>query len=1042
MRQIKLLGTLEISEDSQSAKVMKYSKGCALLIYLLVTKQAHSREAIADMLWDATSTQQSLRNLRSLLHKIRPSLPELQVTRTQISYRPSRAVTIDLTTLDETLAGDDITALNQALTLYKGELADGFYLEEATLFNEWLVIERERMRQRVWDGYRRICAAYSEQEAWDKGVETARRWVLLDELDEEVQRQLIQFLVADGQISAAVKQFEACRQILWDELGVEPEPATVELGERLAEMQEEIGEGFDWEAVLETQLIWPEPDELADIGMLPAQARIPYHRNAAFIGRKPELLAIADHLLPSRTPTAPTKAMVLHGMGGLGKTQLAVEYAYRYGRFYPGGVFWLSFADPETIAQEVAAVGESGLRFYQGSGQLSLRERVLAVQNAWQEPIPRLLIFDNCEDELLAVDWLPTSGGCSVLVTSRRGVWPLELPIKPLPLTVLERESSIRLVQRWASHLPDEEASRIADAVGDLPLALQLAGHFLARHKRTSVDDYIAQLSLQHDSLEGRYSRYSPTGHELHVAQTFAVSYAELNEDDADDKWALALLARIACFAPGEPIEEALLLETVLPRDRDAEAMVSAEKGLYRLLELGLVNRNDGQSVSMHRLLVDFTQAEIGSEAAQSSVEEAVVARITPYITYTKRTEEFPIDFSHLQHVTEQALVRSTLAGALLALALGARLHDQGESVHARAVLERGLSVADDVNDRYAMGRILIILATASHRQGLNSDSLRFAEKAEKVLDFTPLPNPAWAIEALFWQGWQHMFAGRDELARDLLKRSYEMSVDLDDAYMIANTLQSLGACEMRMPDYIEAGVQHLEEALVLYQALDDDYYVATVQANLGNHSYYQGNYVVARDYYEASVASIHKAGHQLRIVAFTTDLAQALVELDLFDEAIDYLFSVKDRLQSNWRLAPYFYYTLAKAYLGANKRDDALDAAKFAVERSQGTEDSYERGEAWHALGRVIAQTGEIVWKDEVLTPDICFARVTEELSWQSEALKAEVLVSRARFMLQEGERERAEPLLNEAREIYERERLPLKVAVVDAEIASSLKT
>ncbi|MBV7329424.1 hypothetical protein KFU94_14475 [Chloroflexi bacterium TSY] len=78
----------------------------------------------------------------------------------------------------------------------------------------------------------------------------------------------------------------------------------------------------------------------------------------------------------------------------LGKTQLASEFVHRYGQFFAGGVFWLSFADPHAIAGEIAACGGMGrLDLRSDFADLSLDEQVRLVQAAWQEPTPRLLPY-------------------------------------------------------------------------------------------------------------------------------------------------------------------------------------------------------------------------------------------------------------------------------------------------------------------------------------------------------------------------------------------------------------------------------------------------------------------------------------------------------------------------------------------------------------------------------------------------------------------------------------------------------------------------
>src|SRR5690606_19231734 len=102
------------------------------------------------------------------------------------------------------------------------------------------------------------------------------------------------------------------------------------------------------------------------------------------------------------------------------------------------------------------------------------------------------------------------------------------------------------------------EADLIAAEVGDLPLALQLAGSFLQRNRQIDPIVYVRQLQgkelLQHPSLQGHGIHHSPTGHELSVARTYILSWEQLNPADEVDNMAQQLLTCAACMAPGEPI--------------------------------------------------------------------------------------------------------------------------------------------------------------------------------------------------------------------------------------------------------------------------------------------------------------------------------------------------------------------------------------------------------------------------------------------------------------------------------------------------------
>ena len=244
------------------------------------------------------------------------------------------------------------------------------------------------------------------------------------------------------------------------------------------------------------------------------------------------------------------------GIGGIGKTQVASEFAHRYGRFFAGGVFWLNFADKDGVSAEIAACGAA--MALTGFDSLDVPTQVARVQQAWQEPIPRLLVFDNCEDEALLRDYRPRTGGCRVLVTSRRQRWADDLAVQQIKLATLPRAESVALLRRFLPDLAADDANldTLAAELGDLPLALHVAGSYLQRYHRVETPaTYIAQLRsepLQAFAL--RVAGETPTRHERDVARTFKKSYDKLDTQGPADMLALALLARLARFAPGLPV--------------------------------------------------------------------------------------------------------------------------------------------------------------------------------------------------------------------------------------------------------------------------------------------------------------------------------------------------------------------------------------------------------------------------------------------------------------------------------------------------------
>ena len=296
----------------------------------------------------------------------------------------------------------------------------------------------------------------------------------------------------------------------------------------------------------------PLPDPVP----LPPGSRLDYDRNPFFTGRENEMRALAQALLYG-PPGRP--AVIATGIGGIGKTQLAVEFAYRYGRYFHG-VHWVSMADPAAVGTEIAQCGAlMGLRPDFDSLPLEAQTRLTLA--AWGEPAARLIIFDNCEEPGLLAQWRPGSGGARILATTRRGHWPRIAGVAQLPVGALPREQAVALLAKYVTGRATPPATRhplpttlseIAAELGDLPLALHLAGSYLESYAGDPAGTPAALLAqlrdpvlgLQAAALIGRGAADSPTAHELHVANTFLLSWQRLATVTADGgAMAAALLA-------------------------------------------------------------------------------------------------------------------------------------------------------------------------------------------------------------------------------------------------------------------------------------------------------------------------------------------------------------------------------------------------------------------------------------------------------------------------------------------------------------------
>ncbi|WP_430788433.1 FxSxx-COOH system tetratricopeptide repeat protein [Actinoplanes sp. G11-F43] len=209
-------------------------------------------------------------------------------------------------------------------------------------------------------------------------------------------------------------------------------------------------------------------------------------RNASFSGRHKLLEALRDQL--AAADPAEGGRVALEGINGVGKTQIALEYAHRFAAAYDI-VWWISAVQTDRVRTSLAELAERlGLP---GNAE----ERVLAVREMLRkgEPSSRwLIVLDNADSPEDLHDVIPAGTG-HVIITSRNPHWSEKYHVPRLDVEVFARGESVELLQRRVRGLTAADADRIADALGDLPLALEQAAAWLSLTGSTP-DDYLAEL--------------------------------------------------------------------------------------------------------------------------------------------------------------------------------------------------------------------------------------------------------------------------------------------------------------------------------------------------------------------------------------------------------------------------------------------------------------------------------------------------------------------------------------------------------------------
>ncbi len=399
-------------------------------------------------------------------------------------------------------------------------------------------------------------------------------------------------------------------------------------------------------------------DTIPKTAPLPQNSRMVLKPNPFFLGRNDEFFALAKALKAGKTVVISqvdtsiigNRPKVTSEFGGIGKTQLASEFVHRYGQYFLGGVFWLNFAEPASIPVEiVASGGPLTAQLRADFRNLLLEEQMRLVLSMWRSPLPRLLIFDNCEDQALLNHWLPPKGGARVLVTSRQAYWQESANLQVLRLDVFHRRESTALLRQYRPDplVSETDLENIAAQLGDLPLALHLAGSFLVQDRQdNSVADYLAQLRRANSS-KSQADVSLPTHHDRYIWRAFFLNYNQLNTDDPVDILAQVILFRAAYFASGSSIPRDLLLATLNYgsskrghdfwgklrgllntsdlSDPSSNLLRQAKEAIVRLVELGLLESVADSALWLHPLLSSLIRQMSPSQEAQAAVKNALL---------------------------------------------------------------------------------------------------------------------------------------------------------------------------------------------------------------------------------------------------------------------------------------------------------------------------------------------------------------------------------------------------------------------------------
>src|SRR5215471_5564875 len=237
MLELNLIGVPEVFLDGEPVCFARRGS-IALLAYLAVSRRTHPRESLATLLAGDSSEEQARKYLSNVLVDLRQRLgPYVRATRQTVTFDRSLPYRVDVADfqshLEAALASGSEADLQLAIGLYRDEFLAGLTLAGAPDFDVWLFAQREELRGQFMQALRAEVDTSLERGAWNTGIAPARRLIAEEPWLEEAHRQLMLMLARSGQRQAALAQYQTCRRVLREELGVEPMPETTALFNRL-----------------------------------------------------------------------------------------------------------------------------------------------------------------------------------------------------------------------------------------------------------------------------------------------------------------------------------------------------------------------------------------------------------------------------------------------------------------------------------------------------------------------------------------------------------------------------------------------------------------------------------------------------------------------------------------------------------------------------------------------------------------------------------------------------------------------------------------
>ena len=810
---VSLLGPFQATLDGRPLDNFRTSKVQALLIYLLLHALEHAdqgvgREHAMTLLWPEMPRKSAQVNLRQTLYHLRQAIPDVDDNngepvpfilsdRQTLRINPAARYELDVAAFVSLVNEGDREQLAAAVDLYRGDFLADFYLEDSSEFETWAARWRSRLQRQMLEALDQLMAGELARRQPREAAVYARRALAIDELRESAHRGLIQALGQMDKQADAIRQYERCRSLLQEQLGVAPSDET----ETVIAAIRRGGQQRRQLPAPETPIIGREK-ELADVmGLLSDGARL----------------------------------VSIVGPGGIGKTRLALEVAWSVAPKDKNEqplsierVIFVNLAPLSEVEEFAPTIARALEPAFNDVDQETLRRQLLEYLQGQK----LLLVLDNFEHLLekatLLKEMLRAAPDVRILVTSRERlklqaehVYPLSGLAYSQWTTPVEaaRDPAVQLFQQQARRVRPAFRLRskhlaplhkIVQLTEGMPLALILAAGWV---QVMGPAEIAAELGRSLDFLEATHRDLPPRQRSMRAV--FGAMWERLSERER------AIFAALSVFRGGFTLDA-------------ARAVTGATSGdLMRLADRSLITRVEDGRFEVHELLRQFAAERL--EAG----EEAETVRHAHSVYYCAFIEERVELLKGPQVDEATAEITADLENVRVAFILAAR---KGQGIltwntisglalfyYRRFLLREGPALFQQAlkalsgNTRASSRTRAMLLIWWSYVLAANPSRRRQEERqARRALAFYEQAAKA-GEDVREEEAWAHMAVGQNrkhqspQSAARHFTTSLALFTQLDRLMEMATAHNRLGATYLQMADYQQA-YEHRRMSSQLYE--------------------------------------------------------------------------------------------------------------------------------------------------------------------------------------------------------------------------------